>query len=166
MASTAHGAPRSTIDADVVADIRPAHIDPLFNLIEHTYIVSREIISAAVQRRDSFNVIHRELLIKTDVFLLRHYLYERQVIDRIQHLPIDRANPDDRLPFCSVEDIILNKLMWYDQGGRVSERQWSDLQIVMKVQAGAMDRAYLDHWAGYLDVSELLLEAYRQAGLD
>lgn len=165
LATTAHGAPRSTIDADVVADIHPSHIDPLLSLIEPVYIVSREIISTAIHKRDSFNVIHRELLIKTDVFVLRHYLYERQTIDRIEHLPIDRAHPEDLFPFCSAEDIILHKLMWYDQGGRVSERQWTDLLTVMKVQADALDRAYLEKWSDYLGVTGLLLDAFKQAGL-
>ncbi|XAL99847.1 hypothetical protein OT109_00355 [Phycisphaeraceae bacterium D3-23] len=163
LASSAHGASRSTIDADLVADVRSDQAEALFHAIEPEYFADVESIRRAALQRDSFNLLHRKLMIKIDVFVLKHYKYERQVIDRIIRLPLDPARPDDLLPFCSVEDIILNKLMWYDTGGRVSERQWSDLVTVMRVQRGAMDHAYLEQWADYLDVAELLRQALDRA---
>lgn len=166
LATSIHGNPRSTIDADLVADIQPEEVETLFAQLETIYHAHLETIRLAVDSRDSFNLLHKEMLVKIDVFVLRHYRYERQVMDRIQALAIDVNNPNDLLPFCSVEDIILNELMWYDQGGRTSERQWSDIVIVMKVQAEALDRAYLDEWSAYLDVSGLLVDALKAAGLD
>lgn len=165
IASSIHGNPRSTIDADLVADIRPEQVETLFTKTDASYFADLESIRQAVHQRDSFNLLHKEMLVKVDVFVLRHYLYERQAMARIQDLAMDPANPEDLLPFCSVEDIILHKLMWYDQGGRTSERQWSDLQIVIKVQADALDRGYLDKWAEHLDVMGLLREAITQSGL-
>lgn len=89
------------------------------------------------------------------------------MLDHVVQLPPDPAKPDDVFPFCSVEDIILNKLMWYDHGDRVSERQWLDLLTVIRVQHDVLDRAYLDEWAGYLDVAGLLGDLLDQArGLD
>jgi len=165
LASSIHGHPRSTIDADVVADLRPEHVDRLVALLSPTYHADVESIRRATLARESFNLIHPELLVKIDVFVLRHYRYERQVMDHVKPMAIDPADPDDLLPFCSAEDIILHKLMWYDQGGRVSERQWSDLLTVMKVQAGVLDQEYLKKWSDYLDVTGLLLDAFKQAGL-
>lgn len=166
IASSVHGTPRSTIDADIVADIRPNQVDGLYKRLNPIYYADLNSIHKATKMRESFNLLHRGMHVKIDIFVQRHYRYERQVMERIQMIAFDSDRDDDRLPFCSVEDIILNKLMWYDQGGRVSERQWSDLQGVIKIQRDALDRAYLDHWSRYLDIAGLLQEAYQQAGLD
>jgi len=163
LASSAHGASRSTIDADLVADIASKQVDDLIAKIEPDYITDAESIRYAVTNRESFNVLHRTLMVKVDVFVLKRYKYERQVFDHIKHLPLDPARPDELLPFCSVEDIILNKLMWFDNAGRQSERQWTDLTTVIRVQAGALDRAYLAKWAKYLDIESLLQEVLTHA---
>ena len=48
------------------------------------------------------------------------------------------------IPICSAEDIILQKLWWFEQGGRVSDRQWRDLIGVMRVNQEKLDRGYLE----------------------
>jgi hypothetical protein len=70
-----------------------------------------------------------------------------------------------RCYLASPEDIILSKLEWYKNGGRVSERQWLDLQGVMKVQGQQLDTAYLKKWALTLSISELLDSALLEAGI-
>ena len=62
------------------------------------------------------------------------------------------------------EDVILNKLEWYEMGGRGSERQWNDILGIMRVQT-ALDTTYLRHWAAELGLLELLEEAFKQAAL-
>ena len=59
----------------------------------------------------------------------------------------------------------MHKLVWYRLGNEVSDRQWGDVQGVLKVQSGLLDLQYLDHWAGLLDVADLLGRA-RQEALD
>jgi hypothetical protein len=65
----------------------------------------------------------------------------------------------------SPEATIVHKLEWYEMGGRVSGRQWSDIVGVLKQQAGLLDLAYLDRWAAILDVSDLLEQALRETGI-
>jgi hypothetical protein len=61
---------------------------------------------------------------------------------------------------------VLHKLDWYRLGGGVSERQWSDVIGVLKLQGDALDRAHLAHWAKEIGVAELLGRALAEAGLE
>ena len=60
---------------------------------------------------------------------------------------------------------MLAKLEWYRLGDKVSERQWNDVLGVLKVQAGSLDRSYLEQWAAELGVADLLARATKEAGL-
>ena len=66
---------------------------------------------------------------------------------------------------CSKEDIILQKLQWYESGGGVSERQWLDVLGVIKVQADSLDKEYLTRWSKELGIVELLQKAFRESGV-
>jgi len=59
----------------------------------------------------------------------------------------------------------LQKLRWFRKGGSVSDRQWTDLLSVLKVQANALDYDYLRQWAAELGVADLLLSAFDDAGV-
>jgi hypothetical protein len=55
---------------------------------------------------------------------------------------------------------------WFAARSRIarreqSERQWSDVSGVIKVQGERLDRSYLRHWAKHLKVSDLLERALR-----
>ena len=71
-----------------------------------------------------------------------------------------------KFSLASAEDVILNKIEWHAQGGRVSDRQWNDVLGVMKVQRDSLDLAYLRRWANQLGLSNLLDQALRDAGID
>ena len=66
--------------------------------------------------------------------------------------------------FPTPEDIALAKLEWYRLGNEVSDRQWTDILGVFKVQGGALDLAYLRRWAAPLGVADLLERALAEAG--
>jgi hypothetical protein len=61
----------------------------------------------------------------------------------------------------SPDDILLVKLLWYRDGGEVSERQWNDLSNLAEVQGNRLDREYLDIQAKRLGVPDLLLRLLR-----
>jgi len=65
----------------------------------------------------------------------------------------------------SPEDIILNKLQWYQIGGGVSEQQWKDVLGVLKVQDDKLDLEYLRYWASRLNLSDLLNRSFDDAGI-
>ena len=59
--------------------------------------------------------------------------------------------------------MILRKLQWYEEGGRVSERQWKDVLGVLKTQGERLDAVYLAEWARRLGLIDLLTEAQSEA---
>src|SRR5439155_22305193 len=58
----------------------------------------------------------------------------------------------------SAEDILLAKLRWYSEGGKVSDRQWSDITGILS-QNPSLDWTYLNCWAEQLNLVELLARA-------
>src|SRR4051812_6961942 len=71
VASSVHGLPRTTLDADIVADLRPEHVNSFVEMLEPQYYVSEEMILEAIKHRSSFNVIHEATILKVDIFILK-----------------------------------------------------------------------------------------------
>ncbi len=164
LASSLHGTPRATQDVDLVAALRLQHVSALVAALEETFYVDHEMIRDAIARRSSFNVIHLETMFKIDFFILKDDPASRQEMERRQVYRI-LDNPRRDLVIASAEDIILQKLYWYQLGAGVSDRQWNDVLGVMKTQGGQLDMPYLTHTAALLDVEDLFQQACRDAGL-
>ncbi len=62
------------------------------------------------------------------------------------------------------EDILLQKLRWYQLGGGRSDRQWRDVIAIIRVQGERLDRDYARKNAPALGVSDLLTQALDEAG--
>jgi hypothetical protein len=165
LASSLHGIPRSTQDADLVAALRADHIQPFIGRVEGAFYVSPERVESAVRRRASFNLIHLKTMIKVDLFVFSETPLARQEMARRQILPIP-GEPEAHLQIASPEDTILQKLLWYRKGGEVSERQWNDILGVIKVQGRALDRSYLEEWAERSGIEDLLAQAFTDSGTD
>ncbi len=156
LASVSHGIARSTLDADVVADLGLNHIDGFVEWLKSDYYIDADMIEDAVTTGSSFNIIHLPTMFKVDVFILKNTPFDRQAFLRADLRPLD-SEIDSPLYFVeSAEDVILNKLRWYRLGGEVSERQWDDVLGVLRVQSDALDMNYLRHWAGALGMTDLL----------
>ena len=55
--------------------------------------------------------------------------------------------------FGSPEDVILNKLIYYQLGGGVGEKHLRDIAGILKLQKENLGLKYLDEWAARLGVS-------------
>lgn len=163
LASSLHGIPRSTQDADLVAALRTDHIQPFIGRVEGAFYISPERVEAAVRRRTSFNLIHLKTMIKVDLFVFSETPLARQEMARRQMMPIP-GEPEAHLQIASPEDTILQKLLWYRKGGEVSERQWSDVLGVIKVQGRALELGYLKEWAERSGIEDLLAQAFKDSG--
>ena len=164
LASSLHGIPRSTQDADLVAALRADHIQPFIGRVDGSFYLSPERVEAAVRRRTSFNLIHLKTMIKVDLFVLSEAPLAKQEMARRQILPIP-GEPEAHLQVASPEDTILQKLLWYRKGGGVSERQWNDILGVIKVQGRALDLGYLKEWAERSGIEDLLAQAFADSGM-
>jgi hypothetical protein len=157
-ASAVHGLVRATMDVDLVADIKPAHIPLLVAILEDEFYIDAEMIRDAIQHTSSFNLIHLETMFKVDVFILKQRPFDlNQMQRRTSQLVGD--SPQDQAYFSTAEDIILAKLEWFRTGGEVSERQWRDILGVLDLQSDRLDFEYLQKWAANLDILDLLQRA-------
>lgn len=162
VASSLYGIPRATQDVDLVADIRPSHVDAMVGALEGEFYIDADMIRDAIRRRASFNVIHLATMFKADVFALQGDAWSREEMARARREELDLPGGKVSIRFASPEDTLLHKMVWYKLGNQVSDRQWGDILGVLKVQGDSLDHTYLDHWAPLLDVMDLLLRARRE----
>lgn len=163
VASSSWGLPRASVDVDLVAELRADQVDKIVGLLEGAYFVRRETVLEAVQRRRSFNVIHLNTVVKVDVFVAEARPFDRQEMSRAREHALESSEEARTFLVKSPEDVVLRKLSWYRTGGEVSERQWSDVIGVLKVQADRLDSDCLARWATELEVDDLLERALAEA---
>jgi hypothetical protein len=162
VASSLHGVPRYTQDADLTVEPFPGREESLLGQFGPDYYVSLPAVQQAVRDRSSFNVIHTPSGFKVDVFIQKRRPFDQNLLAR--RIPRTDFDPSGRpVPVLSPEDVLLHKLEWYRLGGETSDRQWGDVLGVLRVQAGRLDDAYLDRWAADLGVSDLLAKARADA---
>jgi hypothetical protein len=165
IASSAHGVARASVDADVVAELAAAHVEPFVAALRESYYVPEERIRDAVARKASFNLIHLDTMLKVDVFVSKDRPFDRRAFERSRSTAIEGAS-GATLPVSSAEDTVLAKLEWYRRGGEVSERQWTDVLGVLQAGTGDLDLPYLRRGSAELGVDDLLTRALDEVGLE
>ena len=164
VASSAYGIARATMDVDLVASLKIRQVDRLVKALETDYYIDAEMITDAIHKDASFNLIHLDTMIKIDVFIVKDQPYDSQALARRQSDTLDEES-SRRFYLSSPEDIILSKLQWYRSSGGMSQQQWKDVLGVLKVQADKLDLEYLKHWASRLNLSDLLNRSLDDAGM-
>lgn len=148
MASGMYGEPRSTLDIDIVIDLRLEDIDWLCGAFPvPDFYLSRDAVAIAVQRRKQFNVIHPASGNKIDFMLAKFTEWGR--------LQLSRRRAEEIFPglvgyAAAPEDIILSKMNYFQEGG--SDRQLRDCAGMLKVSGSKIDRQYLSEWAAKLNL--------------
>jgi len=155
VASSALGTARTTLNVDLVADLKQGHTPGFVAQLANAFYASETAIAEAIARKGCFNVIHLATMFKVDVFAIKARAFDRVAFQRRTEGLFSIADCDRRFFHATPEDIILYKLEWYRLGDEVSERQWQDVLGVLRVQRGRLDLDYLRNWAAELGISDL-----------
>ena len=165
LASSLYGHPRSTQDVDVVADLHAEHVTPLVAALRDDFYLDEPAIRDAVKRRSTFNVIHLGTLFKADVFVAGDQPSTRRELQRRQAFLLD-IDPPEEIIVASPEDLVVQKLYWYQLGDRISDRQWGDVMGVLATRGKWLDVDYMRDLAEEMGVSDLLVRALEEARLE
>ena len=140
LANSLHGITRMTQDADLTVEPFAGREGAFLGLFSRPdYYLSPDAVRDALRTRSTFNIILLPTGYKIDVFVRKDDPFERSAFDRRgpYPMPILSGGP---VMVHSPEDTILFKLRGYRLGGEISDRQWTDVLGVLKVQAGAAGR--------------------------
>ncbi|MFB3853880.1 MAG: nucleotidyl transferase AbiEii/AbiGii toxin family protein [Vicinamibacterales bacterium] len=156
IASSFAGEPRATVDIDFVVAIEERHVEAFVAALSAEFYVDADAVRRAIRARSSANLIHQASQLKVDVFVAGGTPLDATQLARRQAVDL---GGDRRLYVHPPEDILLQKLRWYRLGGEVSDRQWRDVEAIVRVQGGRLDLEYLRRSAPVLGVADLLERA-------
>jgi len=163
LASSIHGIPRATLDADIVADLRAPLVSSFLRVLGKDWYMEEQSVRDAIRNRSCFNLIHLGSAMKVDIFVPKLRRFEGGQFSRALRIPVAEGSTI-KIPVCSAEDIVLAKLEWYRAGGELSDRQWGDILSVLRVNAKNLDFEGMRERAIELAVSDLLASALTQVG--
>lgn len=151
IASSFHGRPRSTHDADIVIAPDARQLEELVRALAMAgYYVDIERARAALRTRRQFNAIEMTSASKLDLIVCKDRPFSREEL--LRRRPVELL-PGQRIYVASPEDTLLSKLEWALRSGG-SERQLEDAAGVLALNPD-LDHAYVERWARQLGVFEL-----------
>lgn len=163
VAAVVHGEYRTTRDIDLVLNLTPADRHILMDALREEFMFLPSDISDAllrlpkvrmdVQQRASFCAYDKATGFQIDFYLSSGRPFEVAQFQRAQLLDFP-GEPGGLLRVASAEDTVLAKLEWYTLAP--SDRQWRDVQAILRVQDQALDLAYMSRWADLLGLADLL----------
>ena len=152
VASSHHGLPRMTHDADVVVDLEAASLERFLAAL-HTadLYVGVETARDALRARRQFNVIDPASGFKIDLIVLKDRSFSRVEFERRRPA---RLTDTLTATVATAEDSILSKLEWSRKAGE-SAQQLADAAGVVRMSGGSLDVGYIERWAEELGVLDL-----------
>ena len=160
LASSYQGEPRATNDIDFVVAMSEPDVTPFAEALGENFLVDEPSLCQAVRERRSWNLIHLPTSTKVDLIMQGAGAYDASEFERRERVEVRQG---ELLFLKRPEDTVLRKLLWYREGGGVSDRQWRDVTGVLRHSAASLDSSYLDHWARELALDDLLDKARREA---
>ncbi len=148
-ASSLHGVPRTTHDADIIVEIDAAGVDRLSSLLHPEFYFDATMARVAIRQRILFSAIHFDTGFKIDFIVRKNRPFSLSEF----HRKMETSFQGKLCWFSTPEDTILAKLEWSSKGQ--SERQFNDALNIAKVQRERLDWAYLKSWVPELNVKEL-----------
>jgi len=165
IASAIWGERRTTEDVDLAVLLSPEKVAQLLAAMADDFYISEVAVSEALQRTSTFNIIHFASVLKADIYLVSEEDNFRRsaLARRVKLHPYE--SPELNFYICSPEDLVLQKLIWYNIASNQSQKQWRDILGILKLQGDGLDVNYLRIWSGLLQVESQLDRAFTEAGL-
>lgn len=149
LASSLHGAPRSTQDIDIVVAPDRESLERLLKEFPTSqYYVSRNSALSALRESSMFNVIDHASGWKVDFIIRKEREFSRREFER--RAPISVLGMS--LYVARPEDVLLAKLEWAKRSE--SERQIEDAAAIIRTQGDRLETAYIESWLERLDIRE------------
>ena len=161
VASSFHGAARSTMDVDLVCELQADQIQEFVSRFGTDFYLSEPAVRDAVRRKSCFNLIHIATSFKVDVFVSRERPFDKASMRRATLEHLGESQTID-VPIATAEDSIISKLEWYRKTNETSERQWDDVTRLMALLGDTADIDYLREQAESTGVSDLLTRLLEQ----
>lgn len=155
VASSFHGAARSTMDVDLICEFSADQIEVFVGCFGADFYVSESAVRDAVRRKSCFNLIHLPTSFKVDVFVSRQRPFDLESMRRATPECLGRDLKVE-VPIATAEDAIISKLEWYRKTNETSERQWDDVSRLIALLGSTADLDYLRAAAESVGVSDLL----------
>ena len=159
VASSLIGTFRHTNDIDIVAELSKERSVQLHSEIKSEFYIDLDTVYEAIHTNSSFSILHLKTMMKTDIFLKKRDAWSNEAFDRRKKTSFVINDKPLALFMPSVEDMILQKLIWFQLTGGASERQWNDVKSMIKVRANEIDYRYLFKWSDWLQITEILDQA-------
>jgi hypothetical protein len=160
LAGSLHGEPRSTNDIDFAVRLEPQQVPALVDRLGPDFVVDQERLLEAVRLGRTYQLYFLPFVLKIDLFMRGTAPFDRSEFARRVRIPIGES---EGLYAATAEDSLLRKLVWFREGGGVSDRQWRDVLGILRISGPTLDREYLERWARQLGVSDLWQRALAQA---
>lgn len=161
LASSASGEPRQTNDIDLAVELAPEETRNFVAGLGSDFYADADDIRDAFRRGLSANLVHLPSGLKIDLFPKGRESFDDSEFERRRLVNLEGVRS---FYLESPEDAVVRKLIWYRKGGEVSERQWSDVLGILRVQGGRLDASYVRRWAAEMRVSDLLERILRESG--
>src|SRR5437016_13900816 len=147
MASNYWGIPRTTHDLDFVVQLPPSAVPEIVRAFAGDFYIDEAAVRAAYRPPHQFNALDTRSALKVDFWLPDPTPFAQEMLRR--RLEVNLFGEPAWI--ATAEDVILHKLIW----NRISpsDRQLGDAAGVVAVQADALDKSYLRHWAQELKLT-------------
>ena len=108
VATNFYTTPRMTRDIDIVINVNEDDTEKIYSLFSEDFYIDRDMIKDAIQRKQMFNIIHNESVIKVDFVVRKDTEYRKIEFERKRTIDFDGS----MIYITSPEDLILSKLYW------------------------------------------------------
>jgi hypothetical protein len=154
LASSLQGEPRATNDIDFVIALPLGKVGELKLALGGDFEVDTDMLREAILHASCANAFYLPVVTKIDFFGRGYEPFDESEFSRRRITTVTASG--ESLVVKAPEDTVLRKLLWFREGGEVSEKQWRDIVSVLQISGEKMDQTYLTTWASRLHVSELL----------